>query len=298
MNKQKTNLIIDLILFAGFVLAFYLNLTGMLLHQWLGVIVCALALIHLLLHTKWVQNMIARFSEVPNRPLVLLLIDIGIAFGFTGILLTGLIISTWLNLPLVNYSTLVDIHVAFSLETLFVLLVKVAFHWRWISTTMRNTFGRKVPVKPAFQQSPLLPSVVPVRQTNQKAMSRRDFLAVMGVAGAVSWLALTNVLKDDQLVSASATTDVATATEPASTEEPTATSAAVVEQPASTATSVPTAEPTATQKVIEPTQVVIQQQATTASCVVLCNKHCSYPGRCRRYVDTNGNNLCDNGECM
>jgi hypothetical protein len=33
------------------------------------------------------------------------------------------------------------------------------------------------------------------------------------------------------------------------------------------------------------------------SCVVQCGRRCSFPGHCRRYTDTNGNNRCDLGEC-
>jgi hypothetical protein len=37
--------------------------------------------------------------------------------------------------------------------------------------------------------------------------------------------------------------------------------------------------------------------ASSGSCVIRCNKRCSYPGRCRRYTDSNNNGRCDLGEC-
>jgi len=33
-------------------------------------------------------------------------------------------------------------------------------------------------------------------------------------------------------------------------------------------------------------------------CVIRCTRACAYPGKCRRYVDENGNYLCDLGECL
>jgi len=36
----------------------------------------------------------------------------------------------------------------------------------------------------------------------------------------------------------------------------------------------------------------------SSPCVVRCPGGCSYPGRCGRYRDTNGNRRCDFGECM
>jgi hypothetical protein len=35
----------------------------------------------------------------------------------------------------------------------------------------------------------------------------------------------------------------------------------------------------------------------SGSCSLQCGKHCSYPGHCRRYTDSDGDNFCDFGEC-
>lgn len=278
-NKQKTNLILDILLFAGFILCFFLDFTGLTLHQWLGVLLCGAAVIHLLLHDSWVKNVLRRFSDLRARLQILFLLDAAIAFGFVGILVTGLIVSTWFNLPLTSISGWIDIHTAFSIETLFFLLVKVGFHWRWISCAIRTLVAkRRVPKTTAFN-----PSLTPAPQPAGKQINRRDFLAVMGVAGVASYLAVHNLLKEDQLVaSAQSVIETATATAPPTTE-------AAAVQSSSTAELMTTTIPTAT-------QVPTQQAAYT--CTVLCRDGCSFPGRCRRYVDTNGNNLCDNGECL
>jgi hypothetical protein len=34
------------------------------------------------------------------------------------------------------------------------------------------------------------------------------------------------------------------------------------------------------------------------SCSIQCNRMCSYPGHCHRYIDSNGNNQCDLSECV
>ena len=46
------------------------------------------------------------------------------------------------------------------------------------------------------------------------------------------------------------------------------------------------------------TQPTSSANASSTACTIRCNKGCSYPGHCRRYVDTNRNNRCDLGECM
>lgn len=278
-NKQNTNLILDILLFTGFILCFFMDLTGMSLHQWLGVVLCGAAVIHLLLHDSWVKNVLRRFSDLRTRPQILFLLDVAVAFGFVGVLVTGLIISTWLNLPLTSISVWISIHTAFSIETLFFLLVKVGFHWRWISCAIRILFAKK----PVPQTAVLNPSLAPALQPARKQISRRDFLAVMGVAGVASYLAVHSLLKEDQLVaSAQSVVETATATAAPPSEATTAQSTSVVTP---TATTAPTA-----------TRVPTHQPAY--ACTVLCREGCSFPGRCRRYVDTNGNNLCDNGECL
>jgi hypothetical protein len=281
-DKQKTNLFIDIILFTGFILCFILDLTGVIVHQWLGLFICMLAAIHLMLHDAWVKNLLRRFSDLHARPQILFLLDAAIAFGFVGILITGLVISTWLNLSLTSISGWMDVHTAFSIETLFFLVVKIGFHWRWISNAIRSLFNKRPAALPAPQIAFRGTIQTPVPQPAGRQISRRDFLAVMGVAGVASYLAVANIIKGDQVV-ASAQSIIETAT---STATPTAVDAAV--QTTSPAAATATTSPTATAL---PTQAAY-------TCTILCRDGCSYPGRCRRYVDTNGNNLCDNGECL
>ena len=280
-NKQKTNLILDIFLFTGFILCFFLDLTGLSLHQWMGVVLCGVAVIHLVLHDSWVKNVLHRFGDLRTRPQILFLLDAAIAFGFVGILATGLIISTWFDLPLTSISGWINIHTAFSIETLFFLLVKVGFHWRWISCAIRTLFHKKPAALPVPQTAVLNPSLTPALQPAGKQISRRDFLAVMGVAGVASYLAVHRLLKEDQLVaSAQSVIEAATAT---ATPTTAATAAPTLSAEVPTATTAPTVVPT---------------QQTAYTCTVLCGDGCSFPGRCRRYVDNNGNNLCDNGECL
>ena len=52
--------------------------------------------------------------------------------------------------------------------------------------------------------------------------------------------------------------------------------------------------------VISPTQaaVVAPTSQPAQSCQVRCRRSCSFPGKCRRYTDDNGNGCCDLGECV
>jgi hypothetical protein len=287
-NKQNFNLFLDILLFAGFILCFYLDLTGMIVHQWFGVALVGFALVHLLVHNQWVTNVIKRFSNLQSRPQILFLLDGAVALGFLGILVTGLVISTWLNLPLAGYSTWLNVHIAFSIETLFFLVIKIGFHWRWIGNTLRSVFSIKsIKTMPVPQMAVARSTSSPVPQPTGKQMSRRDFLAVMGVTGLASALAISSLLKETGTVvdAQSVATQAAAASGPtgvaSSSSSGTLTQAATTSTPAVTATQAAAAQPT-----------------TSYACTVRCNRGCSFPGQCHRYVDSNGNGKCDNGECL
>ena len=47
-----------------------------------------------------------------------------------------------------------------------------------------------------------------------------------------------------------------------------------------------------------PAVTASSSSSTASTCRVRCNKRCSYPGHCRKYVDSNGNGKCDLGECL
>jgi len=118
-------------------------------------------------------------------------------------------------------------------------------------------------------------------------MDRRQFLKWLGLAGAVAVVgagaglrgavnALSATVSDEQTTSATVGTEVV--------QVPTAVATEVVQSSTAVASAVQSSAATT--------------QSTTASCTVRCRNACSYPGHCKRYIDSNGNNRCDYGECM
>ena len=72
-NKQKHNWLIDAALFTGFLLSFWLELTGVAVHQWLGIAIGAVAGYHLLKHWAWVKSVTRAVlpADVHAGPVVL-----------------------------------------------------------------------------------------------------------------------------------------------------------------------------------------------------------------------------------
>jgi len=304
-NKQYKNWWIDALLMAGYLFCFYLDLTGIAGHQWLGAAMGVLAVVHLWLHWDWVAAVTKKlFARGYARNRWYYLLDLLIMVGFIVILETGLVISTWLDLVNFNYAAWLDVHIYASFVTLGLIVVKVGMHWRWVVNITGRIFGsnsKPLPVNqhPANSSAPV-PVPVPIKiQDNREVVDRRHFLAMMGVVSLGSILAVSNVLSENAMVkesgssggndtvSAAADSPTATATsasaQPAAVSQESAVVANATVEPASAATLAPTVEPTA--------------QAITP-CSVRCPRGCGFPGSCRRYIDQNANSLCDLGECL
>lgn len=301
-NQQKNKWIIDACLLVGFLLSFYLELTGVIVHQWLGVVVSLLVFIHLLMHWDWLKAVTSRFFRgTTTRNRLYYIIDFLIVLGIVVILETGLMISTWFNLALFNYSAWAVIHVYSSITVVALVVLKIGLHWRWVAAATGKVLSL---LKPQV----LVPALVKIEQPEDRdAIDRRQFLATMGLVGLGSLLAVSNIFSDGNVALADAGGDPNTqrsVTETTVNMQPTET--AVVEQAAETATqpAVITTEdgPDLASATAQPTQAQENTLAladnSDSYCAVRCNRRCSYPGHCRRYTDQNGNQLCDLGECV
>lgn len=174
--NQKKRWLVNAALFTGLVVCFFVDLTGVSLHQWLGMIGGALAGYHLIAHWGWVRAVAGRFfGRTSSQARLYLLLDALIGAGFLAMIGTGLLISTWLNLALAGYETWRALHVLFSIGTLLAVTLKIGLHARMIIAAARRLVGaRPAPVPPAAE--------------------RRAFFKLMGVVGAASLVALTSSL--------------------------------------------------------------------------------------------------------
>jgi hypothetical protein len=256
MSKQKVNWIVDGILFIGFLSTFFLDWTGLFWHQWLGVFLGILALYHLLIHWNWVTAVTKRLlGKTSQQSRIYYLLDWTIFLTFLLIGLSGIWISTWLNLDPKHYLFYKDLHVYSSIISLILILVKIATHWRWIVKTARTYFG--VWKSPA----PVGATAVKERISSGGSLDRREFLQLMGIAGMASLLSAANLVDFSQ-----------------------AAGQAILENQ--------------TSKPQQPDTDLETASSLETSCQGICDQGCTYPGQCRRFIDQNGNGICDLTECV
>ena len=289
IKTQKGKLILAIGLFTSFILAFFMDFTGLELHQWIGIAAGGVAVYHLVTHWSWVQAVTARFfGQTSAQARLYYLIDAALFCGFTGILFTGLVVSTWLNLALVNYEVWRVMHVWVSILTLVAVIAKVGVHWRWIVKAVSH---RPAPAAVGMA-APARAAVAVTRPAGERVISRREFIKVMGITGVAAAIALSKAASSIQasVVETLASADPTAAATSAAANTPSAASQ-VSNVPAATATAAPTSAPAAT-------AAVVASSSASAGCVVRCGRACSFPGHCRRYTDGNANNRCDLGECL
>jgi hypothetical protein len=195
INRIQNKWLIDAGLFAGFMILFWLDLTGVALHQWLGVAIGVLVVYHLVTHWKWVTTVTQRFfKHTSQQARLFYLVDAGLGTGFMLILATGLVISTWLSLSLGIYAAWKNVHILSSISTLLLLLVKIGVHWRMIVQAARKTI---------FSPQDAAPNTQPTQSVQVLASGRRDFIKLMGVVGAASLLAVGSALDEIEAASSS-----------------------------------------------------------------------------------------------
>ena len=139
-RRTVSLLIVDVILFATFLLVINVPLTGLTIHEWLGILIGAGFIVHLLQHGEWIATTTRRFlsaSSFQNRANYLL--TVGLFIGFVSIIVSGLLISEvvlpWLGFTPGGGTFWLWIHLASVGWVIWLTAIHIAMNWRWIAHT-------------------------------------------------------------------------------------------------------------------------------------------------------------------
>ena len=137
---NRTNLFIDIGIFAVFLVAANPDLTGLALHEWLGVALAGTMIVHLLLHWRWIVTVSLHFS----RPLLhdsrlQYTADALLFISFTTVVMSGLMISRVvapsLGIAMARYPAWLSLHDLSADTTLVLIAAHTALHWEWVVKT-------------------------------------------------------------------------------------------------------------------------------------------------------------------
>lgn len=150
MARSTINLLLDTVLFVGFLAATAPRLTGLAMHEWLSLALGATLLTHLLLHWNWIVGVARRmFSNVGWRTRLNYGLNLLLFIAFTLVIFTGVMISE-VALPLFGITLAHDpqwaaLHHTASNLSVFLIGLHLALHWHWIVSATRRLLSRRTP---------------------------------------------------------------------------------------------------------------------------------------------------------
>jgi hypothetical protein len=142
-SSTLRNLLVDGAIFAGFLLATDPHATGQTIHEWLGIAFGVGIITHLLLHWKWIVNVVRRFfSKLPGQVRInsllnsLLFIDVTLII-FSGLMISKVVLSTF-GLSGSHDAIWRWLHTFSSSAALIIVGLHIALHWKWIVATIKR----------------------------------------------------------------------------------------------------------------------------------------------------------------
>jgi hypothetical protein len=137
MKQSHLKIIIDVVMTVAVLVLMEPRATGLSLHEWGGLIICVVFMIHTLLNWKWVIRVARKFfKKLPIKNRVNYILDALLIVGFFLIVLSGIAIArtidfAWLTLPGSRFFWR-SLHLSASLVTLIAAGIHVGLHWNWV----------------------------------------------------------------------------------------------------------------------------------------------------------------------
>jgi hypothetical protein len=133
---------LDLTLLVCYVAAYSFGFTGQAVHEWLGLGLAAILLVHLTLHWDWVLRLTRRLWRRDGRRQTLWVIDLFLLITMTLCVLSGVLISQValpdLGVHLKAGSGWIRVHSLTARLTLGLVAVHIALSWQWIIRVGRS----------------------------------------------------------------------------------------------------------------------------------------------------------------
>lgn len=170
---NKTNFLIDAGIFTAFLVAEEPRLTGINWHEWLSVALAATIIVHLLLHWRWIANILMNyFRKLFHVSRLKFIVDLLLFAAFTGVMVSGLMISRAV-LPFIGIEIRPDrswssLHALTAQASVILLGLHFALNWEWVVGMVKNFFKRLFR-KPESAGTQLVLVTVPEDETRGRA---------------------------------------------------------------------------------------------------------------------------------
>ena len=156
-SRTKINFLIDILIFAAFLVAMDPRLTGIAIHEWLSIAFGAAIVVHLLLHWNWLVATTKRIlGKMAAQARLNYVLNTLFFIDMTLILFTGIMISEaalpWLGIQLPANFFWRRLHSLTADLGVFILGLHVALHWKWLGHAFKRYVLRPLPTLSLRQQ--------------------------------------------------------------------------------------------------------------------------------------------------
>lgn len=154
MTKRGTSLLLDAVMFVGFGALLSWRLTGVAAHEWIGISLIGLIVVHLIVHWGWVESH-ATAVRRGRRRLVPLLLNAALYVAMGTTLVSGVVVSKVVipnQLSPERYLLWHSLHESATTFTVIILGLHVALNWDHIRGWIRRGFNASRRVMPTVQQ--------------------------------------------------------------------------------------------------------------------------------------------------
>jgi hypothetical protein len=143
----RTNLVVDVVIAAAFLVAANPPVAGLAVHEWFGLAFGAAIVVHLVLHWEWIVRATGKLLGAKGTGLRLnYLVDAFLLVALTATVLSGLLgsrhVLPWLGLPAEPARGWRGIHSFAANSSLAAMGVHLGLHWNWIALNLPRLVGR------------------------------------------------------------------------------------------------------------------------------------------------------------
>ena len=142
LARTRLDFWLDALLLVAYTLAYSLGFTGIAIHEWLGIGLGMVLLVHLTLHWDWVVRTTRKLLRRGGRERFVWLVNLLLLVSMTLCVASGILISevalSKLGITLPASSFWRQIHDTTATLTLILVPVHAALRWRWIAGVARR----------------------------------------------------------------------------------------------------------------------------------------------------------------
>ncbi len=145
---KRIKIILDVIMIILMLLLMNLQITGLNIHEILGIIIFALFILHKVLNKKWIMAMSKNIfnKNVKMKTKVMYWLDVILLIVLTINVLTGILISKCIltNITVNNVELTTHIHNIVSIISIVLISIHLAFHLENIIAKIKKYFGKPI----------------------------------------------------------------------------------------------------------------------------------------------------------